>query len=380
MSKYSWNIVVEEMDKRGYIVRSSQSDYKNASTKIKYICPKHSDKGEQQIDTYHLVSGRGCYYCGREVTEEARRTTPNENECKMVAEENGFIYIGCGKSSLGKIVIDFLCPNHEELGVQTTALSNMKRGMKGCKYCSGKQLPEWYVRKRINELYPEVEILTESPLPKLTDYIDVRCTIHDYTYKSTIQNLLIGHKCKYCGLESLSVNKAKFCEKIHELSPDIQYIQGYGKSLRDQVVLLRCDKCGTEFSRNALYAFTNGITCPHCSSSLGELKVEEYLQSHSIKYIPQKVFYDCRDILPLRFDFFIPDLKCVIEYDGRQHFIPTSFGSKTVDAEQMYLGIKRRDKMKNDYCATNCIRIIRIPYTDFDKIETILDKELPVIN
>lgn len=79
MSKYSWNTVVEEMDKRGYIVRSSQSDYKNASTKIKYICLKHSDKGEQQIDTYHLVSGRGCYYCGREVTEEARRIIWLEN-------------------------------------------------------------------------------------------------------------------------------------------------------------------------------------------------------------------------------------------------------------------------------------------------------------
>ena len=33
-----------------------------------------------------------------------------------------------------------------------------------------------------------------------------------------------------------------------------------------------------------------------------------------------------------------------------------------------------RDKIKTEYCKNNNIKLIRIPYTDFDNIEKILNK------
>ena len=38
--------------------------------------------------------------------------------------------------------------------------------------------------------------------------------------------------------------------------------------------------------------------------------------------------------------------------------------------------IKKRDSIKTTYCKDNDIKLIRIPYFDYDNIETILSTEL----
>ena len=76
----------------------------------------------------------------------------------------------------------------------------------------------------------------------------------------------------------------------------------------------------------------------------------------------------------LPFDFYIPDLNITIEYDGRQHYeIIDYFGG--LDG---FIDTKIRDTIKTIYCKENNIKLIRIPYWDFDKIEKILEKELKV--
>lgn len=72
--KYTYKDVISEFNKANYILLSQESDYIDSATNsLKYICPKHSEKGVQTISLGHLQSGRGCYYCGRETTEAARR-------------------------------------------------------------------------------------------------------------------------------------------------------------------------------------------------------------------------------------------------------------------------------------------------------------------
>ena len=41
-----------------------------------------------------------------------------------------------------------------------------------------------------------------------------------------------------------------------------------------------------------------------------------------------------------------------------------------------FMKLKNRDKVKNKYCINNEIKLIRIPYFDFKKIDEILKKEL----
>lgn len=114
--------------------------------------------------------------------------------------------------------------------------------------------------------------------------------------------------------------------------------------------------------------------CPICRIPKGEARVKMFLDNHNIQYMAQATFKGCVYKKRLRFDFYLPQYKIAIEYDGEQHFRPVEvFGG-----EEGHLKTKKRDEIKNNYCKGNNIKLIRIPYWDFDNINTILSKELNI--
>lgn len=111
-----------------------------------------------------------------------------------------------------------------------------------------------------------------------------------------------------------------------------------------------------------------GAGCPKCSSNKSgpERKIERLLESNNISFNYNKKFDDCRNITGalLKFDFYLPDLNLIIEYDGEQHFKPAPHwgGQKALEET------KARDLLKDQYCRDNGIKMLRIPYTE--NIET----------
>lgn len=100
-----------------------------------------------------------------------------------------------------------------------------------------------------------------------------------------------------------------------------------------------------------------------CLKSKGELKIIQILQTLGIPYEYQKYQY-IKDSHFCYFDFYIPSLKTVIEYDGEQHFISIdAFGG-----EQRLALQKKQDDYKNLYCKNNNIKMIRISYLEYDKL------------
>lgn len=66
------------------------------------------------------------------------------------------------------------------------------------------------------------------------------------------------------------------------------------------------------------------------------------------------------------------ELKCLIEFDGEQHFaVVDFFGKETGFAERVY-----NDAIKNAYCEDNNINLLRIPYWELKNIENILNTNL----
>jgi very-short-patch-repair endonuclease len=61
----------------------------------------------------------------------------------------------------------------------------------------------------------------------------------------------------------------------------------------------------------------------------------------------------------LPFDFYLPTINKIIEYDGEHHFVPV----KGWGGEKKYNKIKENDEIKNEYCDDNNIELLRIPYT-----------------
>lgn len=113
-------------------------------------------------------------------------------------------------------------------------------------------------------------------------------------------------------------------------------------------------------------------TCRQCKTgrSLGEEKIQKILNKLQINFKEEYSFKDCVYKRPLRFDFYLSNYNCCIEYDGIQHFQPTNFSHDNFKERQ------EKDNIKTQYCKNNNIKLIRIPYTDIDLIneQYIIDK------
>jgi len=73
---------------------------------------------------------------------------------------------------------------------------------------------------------------------------------------------------------------------------------------------------------------------------------------------------------PLRYDFWLPEHRILIEFDGPQHYrhIPKW------QTKAQYNRLRQHDKMKNNYAIRNNYRLIRI--RDLNKISDELSKFL----
>jgi hypothetical protein len=88
--------------------------------------------------------------------------------------------------------------------------------------------------------------------------------------------------------------------------------------------------------------------------SFGERTIFKWLLERDIKFEKEKTFSGLRDKYPLRFDFWLPDDKLLIEYQGRQHDVGWSGDSQ--DARE----IQRRDKKKAIFARRERLRLIHI--------------------
>lgn len=106
--------------------------------------------------------------------------------------------------------------------------------------------------------------------------------------------------------------------------------------------------------------------------SSGEEQIISILNKYKISFEREKTFIDLRK-RKLRFDFYIKDLNgapAIIEFDGEGHFL---FVKKFYCSKSDFERAKERDRIKNEYCLANGIKLYRIPYWDLDKISKIKD-------
>lgn len=155
-------------------------------------------------------------------------------------------------------------------------------------------------------------------------------------------------------------------------------------SARNIPIKCYCNDCGYEFDKFPRDVI-KGVTCPNCLSSKGEQLVRNYLEKHKIVFEKEKVFPNLKYRKPLRFDFYLPDYNSIIEFDGMQHFKPVKFNANTSDKRAVYEyeELKKRDKMKNDYCKKNHINILRIRYNTKnieEEISKFIQKVEPAFN
>lgn len=107
-----------------------------------------------------------------------------------------------------------------------------------------------------------------------------------------------------------------------------------------------------------------------CMNSKGEAKITKLLEEYNLQFQKQYGFKDLHNEQGrgYYFDFavFIDDaLSYLIEFDGIQHF---SREHQFFQNEDIFDRVVARDEKKNKYCVEHNIPLIRIPYTQLDKL------------
>lgn len=125
----------------------------------------------------------------------------------------------------------------------------------------------------------------------------------------------------------------------------------------------KCD-CGTEIDVAANNLKSGHTLSCGCIRSKGENRLRELLNSLNINY---KVEYTFTDFPQRRFDFAIfnenQDLIGIIEFHGKQHYTYINTWHQT---EEEFYQAQKRDKEKEEYCKSNDIPLLIIPYWDYD--------------
>ena len=180
-----------------------------------------------------------------------------------------------------------------------------------------------------------------------------------------------GNRCVKCG-NFKKLTHEEFCKIVCELEGDNYTVLDRYKNSTTKIHI-RHNKCGDIWYTTPTNFLSTGSRCPSCLRSKGEEEIAKILNSNGINYKEQFLFNDCKFINPLPFDFYLPDHNICIEYDGEQHYRPCGFGEKNKEIiNDKFKMTQKRDKIKNKYCKENDIKLIRIPYYEFNNIENVL--------
>lgn len=371
--KVNFHDVQNLFKEKGFILVSEENEYKNQSSKMRYYCPKHRDKGELTIDYGHLKQGRGCYYCGRERTNLSKNSKISENEDMQLCEVKGFEYVKTEKKD-GIYTIFYYCPKHKDLGLQSMRRGNMNRdGVNCCQYCIGRNLPNWYIQKEIEERYPQYSVI--STYTGMNNSLTCYCKKHSVTFTNDAKYIFYdGRGCKECEHERRStacrLSDDVIVQRVFEANPDIEILSLDGYVNGESYIPLRCKKCGHEWQSPYFSIVVNQTQCPACSFGYkGEQKLIQILNSLNLNFKPQYKIKECRRKRALPFDNSLLDennnVIGLFEYYGEQHYSPVEY----FGGEEKYKDTIYRDKIKQNYCKEHNIPLLIIPYWEYDNME-----------
>lgn len=246
-----------------------------------------------------------------------------------------------------------------------------------CQECKKKTLIDTYYNDCLDfcKKHGYKLLSNKEDIKNNTTYMYYECPKHGM-HKMKIHNMQSGRRCPDCNFEERS---KQFRKNQNDVIANIEQYGGHLNNPDDYInqstknLSINCPICGKPFITSFRHFIQHkGQLCANCNigKSKGEQLIKRYLDDRQIDYIEQHWFDDCRDINPLPFDFYLFSRNTIIEFDGRQHFGETHYFSYS------YEETHHHDLIKNKYCKSHGIKLIRIPYWNIEKIDEILDNEL----
>jgi hypothetical protein len=355
---------------------------KGTRSKITITCPKHGDF--KQIVFNHLRSVSSCPICEADKRKNDinniidRFKKIHNNLYEYIIKEN-FKYHSSTK-------ITIICKKHGEF---EQLISNHYMGH-GCDKCARELQNKKKLKYNLDiflakakEIHKNKYNYSLSKYENVSKKIIIICPNHGEFYQTFTEHIHMKHGCPKCANENTGLLNSLTLDEFLERAK-LKHKDKYDYSLvnyknNSEKVKIICKKHGEFEQIPSLHL--NGHGCPKCNSSKGELIIIDWLKENNINYIHQKRFKDCRNKLPLPFDFYLPEYNMCIEYHGRQHYTLNkeyyyNIGKDINYLIEQYKNIKIRDEIKRKYCEDKNIKLLIIKYTKYNKIEQILKENI----
>jgi len=363
MSKLTYEFVKSQFVLRGYNLLDTE--YVNAHLKMKYQCLKHPEV-IQEINYNNLKNGRGCAVCG------GNYRIKTIEQANLLIKTKHTICIKYGGNLKNKSLFRCLIDGYE----WETSLECVLNSKFGCPKCAN--------LAKITSIDQVNDILKEQNKNIVCIYYIGNTYKHDSRFKCLID----GNEWTTSVNNIINLNRG--CAKCSNLKR-ITSIDEVNKYLLDNNIPIKCiSYVGNVIGKSVFKCLNdgyiwestfnnikNGNRCPKCSSSKGEDAILKFLSNYNIDHIYQYIDNRCRDKSVLPFDFYLPEYNLCIEYQGEQHYFPVDFASKGQKwAKERFEYNKFHDKIKKEFCLTNNIDLLEIPYWEYKNINSIILNKL----
>lgn len=245
----------------------------------------------------------------------------------------------------------------------------VKQG-RGCPRCA-------LANNKLNNEYIDKFLLDNNlTVIRLENYVNnntkitFKCLLCDNIYKCLPKNLFhYKSGCRKCAIKKRKISNNEI--DIFLLNSSIVRIDSYIKSKTK--IKWKCNICKCEFF-NIFSEIKKKIKlkldpCPNCSPvNQNEFLIGKILKEENIPYIYQFIIKD--NDKKYIVDYYLLGFKCIIEYNGRQHYEPIKYGNMTSDDSMIRLHQQRsRDSSLRKYAKDKNINLIEIDGRKYKKFK-----------
>lgn len=346
--------------------------FKNVSSKVEIICPKHGSFWQPFIS--HL-EGKGCRRCGY-IRKNEYSISSNEEFIKESSSLHNNKYDYSKVNYINNMrVVEIICPKHGSFWQKPYYHLYLGRGCRKCsqtKNACRRTITGIRFKNEAKEIhgdkYDYSLIKDDDNQADLKEFpiICKKCkTLFKQKYAA---HIIAKHNCPNCAKDirrewvknNLAHTKLAFIEKAQKIHNDY-YKYDKVEYVNNRIpVKIKCPKHGYFLQKPVKHL--RGRGCKLCNISKGENKIRILLKKINLNFVWQY------KVDRFSYDFFIPSLKILIEYDGIQHHKKIKY----FKCHEKYHAIVKRDKLKNKLAYLLGYHLIRIKYTDFDNLERVL--------
>ena len=259
-----------------------------------------------------------------------------------------------------------ICPEHGEFW--QTPNAHLKGS--GCSKCPRRKRQSKFTTESFiteaKKIHGNMYDYSKTRFTNAQEKVVITCPIHG-DFKQRIYDHLKGNGCPLChGTRRYTVDE--FINRARQIHGDKYNYSSISEYVNNTTPLPIICPIHGKFYQTPLHHINSRCGCPKCSESKGEREIEQWLIKNKIKYIHpfviENIPKDIRTTGIIKPDFYLPSYNLIIEYNGKQHYIPQKgFGGQIKFESQI-----KRDSYLRSYCLKHGIKLLEIPYTEKDII------------